>query len=146
MPTTLPVTFEQPARARLVTSEGEGPERNVTVTLRYKSCDPLALQVVFPAEATLSGVEVTWAFARALLDDGLRVPTGTGDVHVWPCGRARTVIELHSPEGMAVVQFDTSALRRFLLRTYALVAAGQEDVEGVVDRALAEFFGPDLEA
>ncbi|MFJ8925207.1 SsgA family sporulation/cell division regulator [Streptomyces sp. NPDC102364] len=145
MPTTLPVTLEQPARARLVVAEGQGPERSVNVTLRYESADPLALQLVFPAEATLAGTDVTWAFARTLLDDGLRLPTGTGDVHVWPCGRARTVVELHAPQGMAVVQFDTSALRRFLLRTYALVPAGNEDVEAVVDRALATLFGPDTE-
>ncbi|WP_425826020.1 SsgA family sporulation/cell division regulator [Streptomyces fractus] len=145
MPTTLPVTLEQPARARLITAEGQGPERSVNVTLRYKSADPLALVLAFPAEATLDGVEVTWAFARTLLDDGLRVPTGTGDVHVWPCGRARTVVELHAPQGMAVVQFDTSALRRFLLRTYVLVPPGEEDVESVVDRALDNLFGPDAE-
>ncbi|MEB8339363.1 SsgA family sporulation/cell division regulator [Streptomyces endophyticus] len=141
----MPVTLEQSARARLITAEGQGPERSVTVTLRYRSADPLALQLAFPAEVTLDGVEVTWAFARTLLGDGLRVPTGTGDVHVWPCGRARTVVELHAPQGMAVLQFDTSALRRFLLRTYALVPAGNEDVEAVVDRALAALFGPDAE-
>ncbi|WP_306317024.1 MULTISPECIES: SsgA family sporulation/cell division regulator [unclassified Streptomyces] len=145
MPTTLPVTLEQPARARLVTAEGEGSERGLTVTLRYETTDPLALRLVFPGEAALDGAEVTWAFARALLDDGLRVPTGTGDVHVWPCGRARTVVELHAPQGMAVVQFDTSVLRRFLLRTYALVPAGGEDVTAVVDRALAALLGPGAE-
>ncbi|MGY0020669.1 SsgA family sporulation/cell division regulator [Streptomyces sp. cg35] len=142
MPTTLPVTLEQPARARLVTAEGPGgPERALTVTLRYSSADPLAIRLVFPAAATLAGAEVTWAFSRALLDEGLRTPTGTGDVHVWPCGRARTVVELHAPEGLAVVQFDTSALRRFLRRSYALVPAGDEDVTAVVDRAIAALLG-----
>ncbi|MCQ4212780.1 SsgA family sporulation/cell division regulator [Streptomyces longispororuber] len=143
MPTTLPVTLEQSARARLVTAEGQGPERSITVTLRYASGDPLAIHVAFPAEATLAGTEVTWAFARTLLDEGLRAPTGSGDVHVWPCGRARTVVELHAPEGMAVVQFDTAVLRRFLTRSYALVPAGDEDVAAVVDHALATLFGHD---
>ncbi|MEV1024321.1 SsgA family sporulation/cell division regulator [Streptomyces sp. NPDC050264] len=138
----MPVTLEQPAHARLVTAEGRGgPERPVTVTLRYASADPLAIQLAFPAEVTLAGVEVTWSFARTLLDEGLRAPTGAGDVHVWPCGRARTVVELHAPEGMAVVQFDTSALRRFLRRSYALVPVGDEDVTAVVDRALAALLG-----
>ncbi|NEB76653.1 SsgA family sporulation/cell division regulator [Streptomyces sp. SID14478] len=141
MPTTLPVMLEQPARARLVTAGGRGPERPVTVTLRYTCADPLAVELVFPAAVTLAGTEVTWAFARTLLDEGLRTPAGSGDVHVWPCGRARTVVELHAPEGMAVVQFDTSALRRFLQRSYALVPAGEEDVSAVVDRALAGLFG-----
>ncbi|WP_338703061.1 SsgA family sporulation/cell division regulator [Streptomyces sp. Q6] len=146
MPTTVPATLEQSARARLVTAGGQGPDRHVTVTLRYSCDDPLAIRLCFPAEVTLTGAGVTWAFARTLLGDGLRAPTGSGDVHVWPCGRARTVVELHAPEGLAVVQFDTSALRRFLRRSYALVPAGGEDVTAVVDRALASLFRHDGQA
>ncbi|MFI7387878.1 SsgA family sporulation/cell division regulator [Streptomyces sp. NPDC049813] len=142
MPTTLPATLEQPVRARLITAEGpDGPERAVTVSLRYASADPLAVQLVFPAAVTLGGSDVTWEFARALLDEGLRLPSGAGDVHVWPCGRARTAVELHAPGGMAVVHFDTAALHRFLQRAYALVPAGEEDVTSVVDRALALLLG-----
>ncbi|NUR39820.1 MAG: SsgA family sporulation/cell division regulator, partial [Streptomyces sp.] len=72
---------------------------------------------------------------------GLRGPAGGGDVHLWPCGRARTVLELHSPYGLALLQFDTSALRRFLLHTYAVVAVGQEDVGAEVERGLTALFG-----
>lgn len=50
------------------------------------------------------------------------------------------MLELHSPHGLALVQFDTAALRRFLLRSYAVVAAGQEDVGAVVDRGLSALF------
>ncbi|MET9498890.1 SsgA family sporulation/cell division regulator [Streptomyces sp. NPDC006552] len=142
MPTTLPPAFAQPARARLVAAQGPGgPERAVTVSLRYACADPLAVHLVFPAAVTLAGTDVTWEFARTLLDEGLRRPAGAGDVHVWPWDGARTVIELHAPEGMAVVHFDTSTLHRFLRRTYALVAAGAEDVTGGVDRALAALLG-----
>lgn len=141
MPTTLPVTVEQSVRARLVTADGQGPERTLTVTLRYASADPLAIRLAFPGSATLAGTEVTWAFARALLEEGLGTPAGSGDVHIWPCGRARTVVELHAPEGMAVVQFDTAALQRFLRRSYELVPADGEDVAAVVDRALDDLFG-----
>jgi hypothetical protein len=51
------------------------------------------------------------------------------------------VLELHSPSGVALLQFDTSALRRFLLRSYAVVAAGREDVTAAVDRGLNALFG-----
>ncbi|MEV6809501.1 SsgA family sporulation/cell division regulator, partial [Streptomyces sp. NPDC051129] len=34
-----------------------------------------------------------------------------------------------------------SALRRFLLRTYAMVPGGREDVTGVVERGLSALFG-----
>lgn len=118
------VTLEQPARARLVAPERR--ERSVPVTLRYAADDPLAIQITFPPEASLDGAEVTWIFARQLLEEGLRAPAGGGDVHIWPCGRARTVLEFHAPQGLALVQFDRAVLRRFLLRTYAVVGAGHE--------------------
>lgn len=118
------VTLEQPARARLVAPERR--ERSVPVTLRYAADDPLAVQITFPPEASLGGAEVTWIFARQLLEEGLRAPAGGGDVHIWPCGRARTVLEFHAPQGLALVQFDRAVLRRFLLRTYAVVGAGRE--------------------
>ncbi|MEV0522656.1 SsgA family sporulation/cell division regulator [Streptomyces sp. NPDC050439] len=133
------VTLEQPARARLITREGR--ERALPVTLRYVAADPLAVQIVFPPEASLDGAEVTWIFARQLLEDGLRAPAGGGDVHVWPCGRARTVLEFHAPQGLALVQFDREVLRRFLLRTYAVVGAGSE-AEGLgLDQDLARLLG-----
>ncbi|MFI9803568.1 SsgA family sporulation/cell division regulator [Streptomyces sp. NPDC052301] len=132
-------TIEQPAHARLVTAEDR--ELPVSATLRYTADDPLAVFVDFPAEAALDGEEVTWTFARTLLDQGLRAPAGHGDVQIWPCGGARTVLEFHSPHGLALLQFQASTLRRFLVRTYEVVAPGQEDVAGVVERGLSALFG-----
>lgn len=133
------VILEQPARARLVTREGR--ERALPVTLRYVAADPLAVQIVFPPEASLDGAEVTWIFARQLLEEGLRAPAGGGDVHIWPCGRACTVLEFHAPQGLALVQFDRAVLRRFLLRTYAVVGAGNE-AEGLgLDQDLDRLLG-----
>ncbi|MER6471167.1 SsgA family sporulation/cell division regulator [Streptomyces collinus] len=131
--------IKQPAHARLITPDDL--ERPVSAVLRYTTDDPLAVFVVFPPEATLAGDEVTWTFARTLLDQGLRSPAGHGDVQIWPHGRIRTVLELHSPCGLALLQFPTSALRRFLLRTYAAVPAGLEDVGAVVERGLSALFG-----
>ncbi|MFJ5226910.1 SsgA family sporulation/cell division regulator [Streptomyces sp. NPDC088400] len=121
----MPPIVEQPATARLIT---DAPHpRTVTVTLRYDGADPLAMRIVFPPEVSLDQKgEVIWAFARDLLDEGLRLPSGTGDVQVWPCGRAQTVLEFHSPDGVAVVQFDSAPLRRFLKDSYAMVPAGEE--------------------
>jgi len=50
-------------------------------------------------------------------------------------------VEFHSPYGLALLQFDTAALRRFLLRTYAVVAAGQEDLGAAVEEGLNSLFG-----
>ncbi|MFE6175518.1 SsgA family sporulation/cell division regulator [Streptomyces sp. NPDC056464] len=132
------IALEQPARARLIT--GEEREVPVPAKLRYASTDPLAVYLDFPGEVSLDGQGATWTFARGLLEAGLRGPAGDGDVHIWPCGEERTVVELHSPYGMALLQFDTSALSRFLLRTYAVVAPGEEDLEAVVERGLSALF------
>ncbi|MFJ9904683.1 SsgA family sporulation/cell division regulator [Streptomyces sp. NPDC101152] len=133
------ITLEQPARGRLITSDEQ--ELPVPTTLRYVSTDPLAVHLDFPPESSLDGTDVTWTFGRALLAEGLRGPAGDGDVHIWPCGRARTVLELHSPYGLALLQFDAAALHRFLLRTYAVVAAGEEDLDEAVERGLSSLFG-----
>ncbi|MEV8316430.1 SsgA family sporulation/cell division regulator [Streptomyces sp. NPDC059900] len=132
--------LDHPARARLITPEGR--ERALPVTLRYASADPLAVQIAFPPEASLDGAEVTWIFARRLLEEGLRAPAGGGDVQIWPCGRARTVLEFHAPQGVALVQFDRAVLRRFLARTYALVGVAREagglGLERDLDRLLGD--------
>ncbi|MEU6991100.1 SsgA family sporulation/cell division regulator [Streptomyces sp. NPDC046465] len=133
------VTLEEPARARLITPEGR--ERGLPVVLRYSAADPLAIQMTFPSHAALDGVEVTWIFARQLLEDGMSAPTGSGDVHVWPCGRARTVLEFHSHQGLALVQFDKIALRRFLTRSYAVVPAGGEEESMDLDTGLSRLLG-----
>ncbi|MEU6540327.1 SsgA family sporulation/cell division regulator [Streptomyces sp. NPDC047000] len=133
------ITFEQPTHAQLVTpDECELP---VPASLRYTAADPLAVHLDFPAEVALDGDPVTWTFARTLLEAGVDGPAGSGDVHIWPCGRARTVIEFHSPFGLALLQFDTDALRRFLLRSYAVVPSGQEDLGAEIERGLSSLFG-----
>ncbi|MFF4272293.1 SsgA family sporulation/cell division regulator [Streptomyces sp. NPDC001536] len=132
-------SLQQPAHGRLITADEQ--VLPVPTTLRYTSEDPLAVHLDFPPEVALDGEVVSWTFARSLLEAGLCGPAGGGDVHLWPCGRDRTVVELHSPYGLALLQFDTSVLRRFLLRTYAVVGAGQEDVSAEVDRGLSALFG-----
>ncbi|MET9426792.1 SsgA family sporulation/cell division regulator [Streptomyces sp. NPDC003036] len=100
----------------------DGPlSRPVPVALR---CDPsdaegdgsATVRLVFP-EGT------TWTFPRAVLERGLRAPARHGDIGVWPCGRVQTVVELHTSGDVAMVQFDSSALLRFLRRTYAITAS-----------------------
>ncbi|MFD3720644.1 SsgA family sporulation/cell division regulator [Streptomyces sp. NPDC058674] len=105
------------ARARVITDDPL--YRTVPALLRFSPDEPLAVRVVFPADLSPEGTDNEWVFPRALLEAGLLTPTGTGDVRVWPCGRVQAIVEFHSPEGVAVVQFDIAVLRRFLRRTYA---------------------------
>lgn len=112
-------TVEQSVRARLI-SDAPHPA-GIPVRLRSSDDDPGSLHMHFPPEVCLGGRAEIWTFPRSLLDQGLRTPSGTDDVRIWPCGRAQTMVELRSPEGVALLQFDTARLRRFLLNSYAQV-------------------------
>lgn len=107
---------EQFARAHVVTDSPDD-QLAVPAVLRYDpEADPLSVRIGLPGSHEGSR---EWTFARQLLEQGLRAPATSGDVHIWPCGRVQTVMEFHSAHGVAVVQFDASALIRFLRRTYA---------------------------
>lgn len=116
--------IEQAVQARLVASAPR--METVPATLRYDREDPYAVSMAFPAPATLEGVEVSWAFSRELLAQGVDGPAGLGDVRVRPYGYDRTVVEFHAPEGVAVVHIRTAELRDFLERSQHLVPAGRE--------------------
>ncbi|MFI8288513.1 SsgA family sporulation/cell division regulator [Streptomyces sp. ms191] len=116
--------IEQAVQARLVASAPR--METVPATLRYDRGDPYAVSMAFPPPATLEGVEVSWAFSRELLAQGVDGPAGVGDVRVRPYGYDRTVVEFHASEGVAVVHIRTEELRRFLERSQHLVPAGRE--------------------
>ncbi|MFH9741700.1 SsgA family sporulation/cell division regulator [Streptomyces roseolus] len=107
---------EDHVRGRLISDDGP-VARAVPVALRYDpGFSPATVRFVLPG-----GVE--WSFPRALLEDGLREPAHRGDIAVWPCGRVQTVVEFHGRDEVAVVQFDSTALTRFLEHTYAAGAS-----------------------
>ena len=112
--------------------------RSLTAALRYDRSDPFAIRIVFPPHIALDGGEVCWTFSRELLEEGLSHPVGEGDVHVWPWRVHRTVVELHTPQGAAVVRFGSPELRRFLDSSYALVPRGEERRAVDLDGGLAE--------
>ncbi|MFI9330732.1 SsgA family sporulation/cell division regulator [Kitasatospora sp. NPDC052868] len=123
------------------------------VTLRYRPEDPLAVRMAFPAEFSLDepaagpacaeggGQDIEWVFARQLLTAGMELPSGVGDVHIRPALGRRTMVELRAPEGTALLQFDTTDLRRFLWHSRLLVPEGEEHLHLDADRALAELLG-----
>ncbi|AZS86741.1 SsgA family sporulation/cell division regulator [Streptomyces griseoviridis] len=112
--------IEQYARAHIVTGADEAVQAGavaVPVVLRYDpQADPGAIHVRLPGPHE-------WTFARSLLERGLRAPAGEGAVRVWPCGRVQAVVEFHSAREVAVVQFETKTLTRFLRRTYTVTPA-----------------------
>ena len=132
------VTLELNTRALIVTLGGHLP---IPVTLRYTSTDPLAVHFQFPAHVTTDAEPATWTFARTLLAEGLAAPAGVGSVRVVPRGPEHTVVELHTDRGVAMLRFDTKALRHFLTRTYAVVEPGTESVAPELDLDLAAIYG-----
>ncbi|GAA3789767.1 SsgA family sporulation/cell division regulator [Streptomyces phyllanthi] len=125
------VTVKQSTRACLITPDYR--ELPVAATLRFTSADPLAVHVDFPADASADDQGVTWTFARVLLEEGIGAPAGIGDVHIWPCGPATTVMEFYAPPGMVMIRFGTAALHEFLVRSYAVVEPGTENLEPALD-------------
>lgn len=123
---------------RLVVPEsGKVP---VSVEFGYGVHDPFAVTAAFRGD----GGTIEWVFARDLLREGLRRPTGEGDVQVWPGevdGVEVVLVSLSSPDGHAVLEADAADLRDFLDRTHALVPAGAESRHVHVDDELAELLG-----
>ncbi|MFI6638263.1 SsgA family sporulation/cell division regulator [Streptomyces sp. NPDC050504] len=127
--------IEQAVQARMVSSVPQ--METVPATLRYDRDDPFAVRMAFPPPATLEGTEVSWAFSRELLAEGIEAPAGLGDVRVRPYGYDRTVLEFHAHEGVAMVHVRTAELRRFLKRAQGLVPAGHEHRHLGIDENLA---------
>ncbi|MEV0090766.1 SsgA family sporulation/cell division regulator [Streptomyces sp. NPDC050738] len=130
---------EQAVRARMIAS---APKMElVPATLRYERKDPFAVQMAFPASATLAGAAVAWTFSRELLEAGIAAPAGLGDVRIRPYGDDRTVLEFHAREGIAMVHLRTSELRRFLGRTETLVPGGCERQHLDLDQDVSQLLG-----
>lgn len=128
--------IEQAVQARLVASAPQ--MESVAATLHYDRRDPFAVRIDFPGPATLEGTDVSWAFSRELLAEGVHEPAGLGDVRVRPYGFDRTVLEFHAPEGMAMVHIRTGELRHFLERVQEVVPAGCEYLYLGLDEDLTE--------
>ncbi|MET9296057.1 SsgA family sporulation/cell division regulator [Streptomyces sp. NPDC003077] len=131
--------IDQAVQVRLIATAPD--PHAVPAVLHYHPSDPLAVRISFPPEISLDGGAVEWAFGRELLAEGLRSPSGRGDVRVRPAGTDRTVLELYVPDGVAMVQLPTADVRRFLDRAYGAVPAGHERRHLDVDRELGELLG-----
>lgn len=120
-----------------VTRQDE-PVAPVRATLRYTTDDQFAVHLTLHP----TGVDpINWLFARDLLADGLRRPTGDGDVHVRRrfSPRGSVFITLSSPEGCVTFEANRSIITQFLRRTFQTVPRGHEkvDVESWIPRLLA---------
>lgn len=100
---------------------------NFAAEWSYTASRPLEVTVTFSAQPE----PVTWTFSRELLADGLREPTGHGDIVVWPEHADDSEppwcrIWLRTPAGDAELRASIADLDRFLAATWQIVPAGAE--------------------
>ncbi len=137
----LHTVVEREFELRLILS----PEHSVPVParLRYLAGDPFAVHVSFHVG---SEAPVHWTFARELLIEGVRQPSGHGDVRIWPTKadtRDVVCLALSSPDGNALVEAPTAPLTAWLERTLLLVPAGTESARLRLDDGLTRLLTPD---
>lgn len=106
--------------------------------LVFDPADPFAVAMHLEARAGT----VVWTFARELLAEGLYGPAGDGDVQVWPClsstGGAVVIIELSSPDGMAILQAESRDVAGFVAATEEVVPPGREGSHLLLDDLISQ--------
>ena len=125
-------------RATVPFSSGDSQSELLAGELVFDHTDPYAVAMHLEAK---SGT-VVWTFARELLAEGLYLPIGNGDVQVWPClsvsGHAVVIIELCSPDGLALLQAPSCLVHDFVARTYEVVPEGEESVHLAMDALISQ--------
>jgi len=122
---------------RMTLISGESPV-GVAAELFYTTHDPLALHLGLAIDGSPA---VEWVFARNLLRDGLTIPSGSGDIHIFPVPQG-VVIDLLSPHGTARPLADARELAGFVDEVYETVADGDESPYIDLDDELARLQEP----
>ena len=103
---------------------------------RYTTDHPWSVFVCFRDREDDHDTYSPWEFGRDLLYQGLTVPTGLGDVQVWP-ERGRIAVRLRNGFHETVLHFRHIDLRDFIAETFQLVPPGEECLpEEAVDEAV----------
>ena len=94
----------------------------VEAELRYYCDDPYAVQMVMSVDQSPA---VSWTFGRDLLITGTKMPSGIGDVQVFPTHDGM-IIELRSGSAIATLLAHTPDVAEFADRMLAAVPFGSE--------------------
>jgi hypothetical protein len=109
--------------------------------LGYDVLDPYAVSLAMKgAEGT-----TTWVFARELLREGLQLPSGDGDVHVFRAetedGAPVLAIELVDLESELLLTAGVPEIETFLATSLSMVPLGAEtescDIDAMIDAIMA---------
>jgi hypothetical protein len=118
-------------------ADGDASEP-ITATLRYSVYEPFAVTAGFSLPDSPA---VYWVMARDLLRDGVTMPSGLGDIKIYPTPDG-LLIELHSPSGMATLLAPIEPVAQFVNTIYAAVPEESEGEYFSIEAELDMF--PDL--
>ena len=110
----------------------------VRAELRYHRKDPLAVEMRLSIGKS---PVVSWVFGRDLLIEGLRRPSGVGDVRFYPVHES-VLVELRSCTGKAVLLSYLPDMADFVAHIVAAVPVGTEVGREDVERELLELGQP----
>jgi hypothetical protein len=128
---TTPLTLSVSA----VTGEAE-----LDAELRYDPSDPLAVSLAIGIEC---GEPVVWTFARDLLADGVKAPSGEGDITIEPASDldSRELRITLATDCLATMLASRDRVVEFLVESYTVVASGAEFATIDFDAELAAILG-----
>ena len=115
----------------ILISDGSLPA--VNAELRYYCDDPFAVQMLLSVDQSPA---ICWTFGRELLMGGTSMPTGIGDVQVFPTHDG-VIIELRSGGAAARLLAHTPDLASFADQALELVPLGSEMDHYDLDIALS---------
>ena len=106
----------------------------VHAELRYYCDDPFAVQMLLSIEQSPA---ICWIFSRDLLISGATMPSGVGDVQVYPTHDG-VIIELRSGTSAAALLAYTPDVAEFINRTLAVVPLDAEIEHYDIDAELTQ--------
>lgn len=104
----------------------------VDAEFRYYTDDPLAVRLMLSIDQNPA---VCWTFGRDLLLIGAQMPSGNGDVQVYPTHDG-VIVELHAGDVVAKLLAFGPDLTEFLRRTTTAVPMGSEHLHYDIDAEL----------
>ena len=105
----------------------------VNAEMHYHCDDPYAIQLLLSVDQSPA---ICWIFGRELLMTGVRMPTGIGDVQVYPTHDG-VIIELRSGSTVAKLLAHIPDLTAFTDRSLEVVPFGTEMDHYDLDQGLA---------
>ena len=115
-------------------------EAELDAELRYDPSDPLAVSLAIGIEC---GEPVVWTFARELLADGVKAPSGEGDITIEPASDldSRELRITLATDCLATMLASRDRVVEFLVESYTVVASGAEFDTIDFDAELAAILG-----